>query len=104
MEVEKPTKQTLKKYGISRAEYEDLLAAQDGECAICGKTLYDVHIDHSHESGKVRGLLCNTCNTRLLFAAESPLLRKAQAYLRKHKRRMKRTRKSKMKRSPHANW
>lgn len=45
-----------------------LYVDQGGLCAICGKvmTLHrDLDCDHNHETGKVRGLLCNTCNARL---------------------------------------
>lgn len=66
-------------YGISSAEYSVLLASQDGACAICkGKRSYNLDIDHCHaleRAGKparetVRGLLCKTCNRRLLRAAK----------------------------------
>ena len=57
------------KYGISRREFDELLEFQGGGCAICGKPL-DVmsrrmNIDHDHETGTVRGLLCTGCNTGL---------------------------------------
>lgn len=53
-------------YGISLAEFEAMAAAQNNECSIChidkGETL---HIDHDHDTGKVRGLLCSNCNRNL---------------------------------------
>lgn len=56
-------------YGIDRAEYLEMLENQGGGCAICGsKTAAwnkSFHVDHCHESHKIRGLLCNVCNTRL---------------------------------------
>lgn len=56
-------------YGITEAEYQELLAYQGGVCAICerppaaGKNL---NVDHDHKTGLVRGLLCMPCNHDLL--------------------------------------
>ena len=54
----------LKKYGLTPADYNDLLARQSGVCGICGKPPNGkaLGVDHCHESGRVRGLLCNDCN------------------------------------------
>ena len=51
-------------YGVTREFIEDLLLRQGINCAICRKGLDDVNwdIDHDHETGKVRGLLCHACN------------------------------------------
>ena len=59
------------KFGISLEEYDELLEKQNGVCAICkepntikgrgGKPL-PLAIDHDHNTGKIRGLLCATCN------------------------------------------
>ena len=88
---------TLKwKYGISTVQYEEMLAAQGGACAICGGTETGVswsthlHVDHDHACcpgnvtcGRcVRGILCQPCNTSLGKMQESPEpLRRAAAYL-----------------------
>ena len=53
------------RYGLTLADYDRMLAAQDGVCAICKKT--DPHqkslsIDHDHRTEQVRGLLCGSCN------------------------------------------
>lgn len=57
------------KYGITVADYEAMIEAQDGLCAICrGKHRGSggrLHVDHCHDSGKVRGLLCGPCNTAI---------------------------------------
>jgi hypothetical protein len=78
----------LKKYGITLAEYERLLKKQKGVCAICKKPEYDARqrrlsVDHDHETGRVRGLLCARCNRALGMFNDNPeLLRSAARYLR----------------------
>lgn len=59
-----------KYYGLSETEYWALFNAQNGVCAICekkgtGRRKFPLDVDHCHENGKVRGLLCVGCNTRL---------------------------------------
>lgn len=58
-----------RQYGITINEYNDMLKKQDNKCAICGKELIVgneiIHIDHSHITGKVRGILCMKCNLQL---------------------------------------
>lgn len=53
-------------YGVPLGTYDRLLAEQGGKCAICGTDTPggrgDFHVDHCHETGKVRGLLCRSCN------------------------------------------
>jgi hypothetical protein len=66
--------QRKKNYGISQEEYDALLLAQDGKCAVCGREdsgqkrngeYCQMLVDHDHETGKVRGLLCHDCNVAL---------------------------------------
>lgn len=56
----------LKKYRLTPADYEHILAAQGGGCACCGvkanRSGRRLFVDHDHETGAVRGLLCNACN------------------------------------------
>ena len=55
----------LRKFGLITAEFEQLNAAQGGCCAICGrapKAGKHLHVDHDHDTGEVRGLLCFSCN------------------------------------------
>lgn len=65
-----------KRYGISLDDYRVLLEAQGGVCAICemppeaGYTR--LHVDHCHETGAVRGLLCSGCNRALGFLSDNP--------------------------------
>jgi hypothetical protein len=52
-------------YGISLEQYDAMLAAQNGVCAICDEARPDertLHVDHDHETGEIRGLLCFRCN------------------------------------------
>lgn len=81
-----------KKYGISPEEFDSMLAAQDGKCAICGtdkpKGRGRFHVDHHHGTGKVRALLCGDCNIGLGMFKESPnLLMAATSYLEAHTQR-----------------
>ena len=56
-------------YNITLEEYNELFNKQNGCCAICGRHQSDLKnklgVDHNHETGKVRGLLCNQCNLSL---------------------------------------
>ncbi len=67
-QVSKTLGTRLQKYGLLLEDYEDLLHRQGGVCALCkspparDKSLC---IDHCHDSGRVRGLLCNRCNSLL---------------------------------------
>jgi len=58
-----------RKYGLSAETYNNLLASQNGGCAICGATECSsgaaLAVDHCHRTGKVRGILCRDCNTTL---------------------------------------
>jgi hypothetical protein len=74
-----------KMYGISLAEYEKLLADQDGGCAVCGQKdeWFNLAVDHCHGTRKVRGLLCSQCNRGIgLFRDKPDLLERAARYLR----------------------
>lgn len=73
-------------YGISQAEYEELLEEQGYACGICKRhvTEFDkkLSVDHDHKSLEVRGLLCHFCNSRFLGRHSNPeLFRAAAEYL-----------------------
>lgn len=72
------------RYGVDLEDYETHLAAQGGGCAICGtppgKRRH--HIDHDHQTGAIRGILCNRCNTGIgLLGEDIALMERAAAYL-----------------------
>lgn len=74
-------------YGIGLNEYEEMLAKQNGVCAIYGITERvegrALAVDHCHATGAVRGLLCSACNIALgKFEDDTERLRKAITYLR----------------------
>ena len=57
-------------YGISIEEYESMLESQSGLCAICAEPGQKLFVDHNHQTGKVRGLLCPSCNGALGMVRE----------------------------------
>lgn len=74
-------------YGITLEFYNALLAKQGNKCAICSKTQVELKrklaVDHCHETGKIRGLLCDTCNRGIGYLKDSiSVLETAIAYLR----------------------
>jgi Autographiviridae endonuclease VII len=73
----------LKRYGISLAEYDALLAKQNGACAICRRrSTRMLCVDHCHVTGMVRGLLCHECNAALGYLKDDQAsLVAALAYL-----------------------
>lgn len=50
-------------YGLKKGEYKKMHDYQNGACAICLTPNENLYVDHDHETGEVRGLLCTTCNT-----------------------------------------
>jgi len=72
--------QRLAKYGITAEQYEEMNRLQGGRCLICGqaergtrrgipKTLA---VDHDHDTGEIRGLLCSKCNTAIGLLDDDP--------------------------------
>ena len=75
-------------YGIAPEEYDILLEEQGGACAVCGISAEDkprpLAVDHDHETGEIRGLLCDACNLGIGCLQDSPaLLESALTYLQK---------------------
>ena len=78
-------KRDLKRnYNLSLEQVDEMLLKQDHKCAICSKSLIETKrcIDHDHKTGKVRGILCYSCNVGLeVFYDDPELMIKAIAYL-----------------------
>lgn len=94
---EKFKKNNLKRYGITPEDKEKMIENQGYKCAICGEEIFlfrdtknkkkDIaHVDHDHKTGKVRGLLCQECNSGLgKFRDNTDYLLSAISYLKKNK-------------------
>lgn len=77
-------KERLKKYGLTPETFAEMLTSQGGKCAICRQPPkeFNLHVDHCHSTGRVRGLLCKRCNQHIGAFEDSPaLLRRAAEYL-----------------------
>ncbi len=75
-------------FGITLVEYNQMFEEQQGCCAICGKHQASekraLAVDHDHETGRIRGLLCSGCNQGIGHLKDDiTILRKAIAYLEK---------------------
>ena len=81
-----------REFGIKYEQYDKMLEAQEGVCTICGKpetkpNAKYLAVDHNHETGVIRGLLCNNCNRALgLLGDNVETLQNAINYLLKHER------------------
>lgn len=81
-------------YRLTPQDYFRILDAQGGVCAICGKPPGAAHardmrlaVDHDHETGSVRGLLCQSCNRAIGLLGDNPvLMRRAISYLLRNKK------------------
>lgn len=82
----------LCRYGVTPEQFDQMLADQNGVCAICGEpetrmrldVLLPLSVDHDHVTGRVRGLLCHPCNQAIGFFKDDPeRLVKAIEYLRR---------------------
>lgn len=75
-------------YGLTLEAFSAMLAGQNGRCAICETDTPDGQgwcVDHDHDSGKVRNILCHSCNAGIgLLKDDLALVLKAAEYLRRH--------------------
>ncbi len=74
----------LKRFGLTIAEFEEMVQLQQRRCAICNDlpNRENLDIDHDHKTGKVRGLLCSACNRAIGYMGDNPeRLIKAANYL-----------------------
>lgn len=72
-------------YGMTLEDYDNMLNEQNGVCAICFqpcKSKKGLAVDHNHETGKVRGLLCANCNGAIGMLQEDPaIIDRAKEYI-----------------------
>lgn len=74
------------RYGITLAEYTKMMEERNGCCDICGKKENKLHVDHDHNTGIVRGLLCGNCNRAIgLLKDRIEVAQKVITYLDVHK-------------------
>ena len=71
------------RYGLMNDTYELMLKKQENSCAICLLPFVKTpHVDHCHKTGKIRGLLCSSCNTGLgAFKDDVPTIQNALDYI-----------------------
>jgi hypothetical protein len=94
--VLKDRRKQLRSHGLSVEQYEQMMVAQNGVCAICRRpertprkrgvsgVLRALSVDHDHETDEVRGLLCHNCNLMLGYGDDDPArLRAGADYLEK---------------------
>ena len=80
--VAKERRRLLRNYGLTKEEFDKLLADQDGRCRGCGTDSPGTKgwcIDHCHQSGRVRALLCTRCNSALGLTGDNPATLRALA-------------------------
>lgn len=84
-----------RKYGITVEQYLEMVESQGGVCVGCGRSPeeahgdgYPLHVDHDHETGTVRELLCRSCNLTLGQSGDDPeRLRRLADYVERHRAR-----------------
>lgn len=69
------------RYDMTPEDVATMLASQDNKCAICSEPLSKYRIDHDHQSGKVRGILCHRCNLLIAGIEDDGFLARAIRYL-----------------------
>jgi hypothetical protein len=78
------TKHLKRAYNLTAEEFTYLVMEQGGVCGICGLVPSSLFVDHNHQTGEVRGLLCQKCNSGIGFLGDSlEGLEKAINYLKK---------------------
>jgi len=88
-------RRALQRYGLTTEQHDEMLAAQNGRCAVCG-ALPDpegkgpasrLHVDHDHTTGVHRELLCCNCNQGIGHFGDDPdRMRAAAAYIERHRK------------------
>jgi hypothetical protein len=76
--------QLKRRYGVDAVQVEWMILQQGGVCALCGDGA-PAHVDHSHENGEVRGIVCFNCNRALGYLDDQPdLFYRIAEYLEAH--------------------
>ena len=79
-----------RRYGITEQQFDDLFVKQDYRCAICLEELsktyhHGIHkratLDHCHKTGKVRGILCDSCNSIVAMCKDDPNILRDKGYI-----------------------
>lgn len=80
------TPKRAKALGVTDEQYDAMLAAQDGHCALCPSKpgTRRLHVDHDHRTGKIRALLCHRCNRALPSWVTRDWLYNAMIYMGRH--------------------
>jgi Recombination endonuclease VII len=76
-----------KKFNMTLVQYKELEKSQGGVCAICSKSQNNkcLAVDHDHQTGKIRALLCDKCNRGIgLLGDSSTIISRALEYVKKH--------------------
>lgn len=68
----KRARELRQKYDLTEAEYSAMFERQGGRCLICDVKKGRLDVDHDHETGQVRGLLCHRCNTAIGLFGDDP--------------------------------
>lgn len=75
-------------YGITVQQYDEMLRSQQGVCAICKGSCAsgrNLAVDHDHNTGKIRGLLCGNCNQGIgRFSDDQEIMQAAINYINRH--------------------
>ena len=78
-QIQKATARNLmRQYGITPEQRDQMVANQDGKCAVCGSE-EKLHIDHHHGTGQIRAMLCDNCNKGIGMFMDDPQLLSAAA-------------------------
>lgn len=73
-------------YGITLEDYEKKYLEQEGKCEVCKNPQPTLFVDHNHKTGKIRGLLCPSCNAGLgCFKDSTKIMQNAVIYLHKYR-------------------
>tara|TARA_R110002153_G_scaffold247631_1_gene403783 strand:+ start:1312 stop:1650 length:339 start_codon:yes stop_codon:yes gene_type:complete len=74
-----------KRYNLTKDQYNKMLSDQNYNCKVCNIKMIKPHVDHCHKTNKVRGLLCNGCNTGLgLLKEDINIMEKLIKYVKEH--------------------